>query len=411
MTAATRTHPAGAKRLASLDIIRGLIMVFMALDHVRLYFTNADAPPEDFSEGGLLLFLVRWITHFCAPGFFFLAGVGVFLFEQTKGAKEPVVKFLISRGIWLVLLEVTLIGFAWSFNPGWNWAGVIWSLGFSFIFMAALVFLPRIVLLFLSLGVLLFHDAVAIHFGLAPFITSDPWIVFLYTGGIMDVPLIGERFILYSIIPWLALMALGYAVGGIFKLPAGDQRKILIHAGIAMTVGFLVLRLTNLYGTQDPLWLFTLPGTFSPGDGIADTIASLLNANKYHASLQFVLMTIGPMLVMAGWLAQKDVSKPGPGAGALRALDIFGRVPFFYYILHLYLIHILAFIYTLAGGFAADYMFWDGLFNNTNRPDGYGFGPLGVLLVWGLVVRILYYPCRWFQGVKSSKPHWWLKYL
>jgi len=407
----TIANPGPRARLTNLDIIRGLIMIFMALDHVRLYFTNSPVPPENFAEGGLFLFLARWITHFCAPGFFFIAGAGVFLFEASKGEKSPVVKFLLSRGVWLVFLELTVIGFAWSFHPGWSWAGVIWSLGFCFILLAGLIYLPRVVLLTLSLGVLLFHDGIAASLGLAPFVTENPWLVVFYTGGVVDLPILGPKFILYSIIPWLAVMTLGYVAGSLFQKPAKEQKKLLMSIGGGMIAAFLVLRITNLYGTQDPLWLFRLSGEFAPGATFSDTLASLLNTNKYHASLQFVLMTLGPLLMGAGWLATKDISGPGFGAMAGRVCQLFGRVPFFYYIVHLYLIHGLAFLYTALGGFSIDYMFWSGLFNNSARPEGYGFGIGGVVLIWLFVVAALYLPCRWFQGIKKTHTQWWLKYL
>jgi uncharacterized membrane protein len=398
-------------RLASIDIVRGLIMIFMALDHTRYFFSNATVGSENFLEAGPWLFFARWITHFCAPGFFFIAGIGVSLYEAGKGAKRPAVEFLLSRGLWLVAIELTIVGFAWSFSPGWSMAGVIWALGWSLVLLAGLIFLPRAILAALALSFLIVQDGLAAHYGLIPFPTGGAWLAFLWTGGVATFPLLGETFVLYAVLPWLSLMAVGYCIGGWFLKSAAAQRTILVRSGLALIGAFLVLRVFNLYGTQDPLWLIGLPGTFAVQASALDTVMSLLNTNKYQDSLQFALMTIGPTLVVLGLLAGVDLSAKGLKARVLGIADLYGRVPFFYYVLHLFVIHLLASAYTLAGGFEPAHLFWDGVFGFPAHPEGYGFGIGGVALAWALVVAILYWPCRWFMGVKARYRWWWLKYL
>lgn len=363
----------------ALDIIRGAVMVLMAIDHVRVY---SGVPPGGPTPG---VFFTRWITHFCAPAFVFLAGTAAFLYGRKTESKGPLSRFLLTRGAWLVLLELTVLRLAWTFNVDYAHyllAGVIWMLGWCMILLALLIRLPLPAVAAVGAAIVGLHNLTDLLPGLAD---SAVW-TFLYFGGA-----VGPVAVLYSIVPWIGVMALGYAFGGLFQLAPARRRTICLGVGGGAIALFLVLRGFNLYGDPRP---------WSTSQGL-----SFLATNKYPASLLFLLMTLGPTIALVpalerarGWWAD--------------ALAVFGRVPFFYYVLHIPLIHGLAIL--VAAIRSPEAMPW--LFENhpmwvPDAPPGYAWSLPLLYLVFAVAIAILYFPCRWFADLKSRSTGWWLRYL
>jgi uncharacterized membrane protein len=310
------------------------------------------------------------------------------------GSRSGVPAFLWRRGLWLVLLELTVIGFAWTFSPGWSWAGVIWALGWSMVIMAALVRLPLGWIAGIGVTMILAHDLLT---GLSPE-TFGPlgwlWSI-LHVPGPFEVAGFGY-FVLYPLVPWVGVMALGYALGATYTWTPERRRRVLVWAGTAMVVAFVVLRLTNFYGN---------PGRpFVPQATPDMTFAALLNTAKYPPSLQFLLMTLGPAVLCLGLF---DGARPGR---AVRWMEVFGRVPMFYYVLHIFAIHLLALVVAIAAGQPWEHLGWNGRFPGS-PPPGYGYGLAAVYGFWALSVALLYGPCRWFEGIKRRSGRWWMRYL
>ena len=371
----------GSARIVSVDVLRGLVMALMALDHTRDFFGSGGFNPRDVAEPAL--FLTRWITHICAPTFIFLAGLSAFLYGRTRSAGE-LSRFLITRGIWLILIDFTLIKFGWRFEFDFYrlGAGVIFAIGASMIVLAALVWLPRwaiaTVALVMIAGHNLFDGLRAEHFGAL----SWAWHLLHERG---QVPL-GERanlYVIYPLIPWAGVMAAGYALGPVMQRAPEARQRLLFMLGAAITLGFVLLRATNLYGDPAP-WL--------PQETWLSTLLSFLNCEKYPPSLLYLMMTLGPALML---LAAFEHAR-GVFANVLGA---FGQVPFFFYVVHIYLIHALAAV----TGFAMT-----GALMSTPKID---LGLPGVYLVWLGVLVLLYPLCRWFAGLKQRRTEWWLSYL
>jgi uncharacterized membrane protein len=371
----------GSARIVSVDVLRGLVMALMALDHTRDFFGSGGFNPRDVAEPAL--FLTRWITHICAPTFIFLAGLSAFLYGRTRSAGE-LSRFLITRGIWLILIDFTLIKFGWRFEFDFYrlGAGVIFAIGASMIVLAALVWLPRWVIATVALVMIaghnLFDGLRAEHFGAL----SWAWHLLHERG---QVPL-GERanlYVIYPLIPWAGVMAAGYALGPVMQRAPEARQRLLFMLGAAITLGFVLLRATNLYGDPAP-WL--------PQETWLSTLLSFLNCEKYPPSLLYLMMTLGPALML---LAAFEHAR-GVFANVLGA---FGQVPFFFYVVHIYLIHALAAV----TGFAVT-----GALMSTPK---IGLGLPGVYLVWLGVLVLLYPLCRWFAGLKQRRSEWWLSYL
>jgi uncharacterized membrane protein len=371
----------GSARIVSVDVLRGLVMALMALDHTRDFFGSGGFNPRDVAEPAL--FLTRWITHICAPTFIFLAGLSAFLYGRTRSAGE-LSRFLITRGIWLILIDFTLIKFGWRFEFDFYrlGAGVIFAIGASMIVLAALVWLPRwaiaTVALVMIAGHNLFDGLRAEQFGAL----SWAWHLLHERG---QVPL-GERanlYVIYPLIPWAGVMAAGYALGPVMQRAPEARQRLLFMLGAAITLGFVLLRATNLYGDPAP-WL--------PQETWLSTLLSFLNCEKYPPSLLYLMMTLGPALML---LAAFEHAR-GVFANVLGA---FGQVPFFFYVVHIYLIHALAAV----TGFAVT-----GALMSTPK---IGLGLPGVYLVWLGVLVLLYPLCRWFAGLKQRRSEWWLSYL
>lgn len=386
-----------AKRLDSVDLLRGLVMVFMALDHVRWpYFTNVPFAPENLDRTNLLLFLTRWITHYCAPLFFLLAGTGAYLSRaQGRGVSE-IAGFFWRRGLWLVLLELTVIAFAWSFLPSWRFGGVIWALGWSMVLMALIVRLPLKLIAAFGVATIVFHQFLE---RLEPAVFGKlGWLwQILYAGGATRNDALNLTFpILYTLIPWVGVMASGYALGAVLTLAPEQRQRWLWWLGGALTLAFVVLRATNLYGN---------PWPFTPQATLEKSVVAFLNVAKYPASFQFLLMTIGPGLLLlaaseriaATWLARKII--------------VFGRVPMFYYLLHIYTIHLLALFVGLLWRQPVGWLLGAPLPLNRPAPPGYGHGLPFVYGMTFLVLVLLYFPCRWFAELKQRRKDWWFRYL
>lgn len=382
----------GDRRLASIDLVRGLVMVVMALDHVRDMMMASGPAGPDFAHAGLPLFLTRWVTHLCAPTFVLLAGTGAYLYGATGRRTTDVARFLLTRGAWLVLVEVTVVSFAWNFNLGPASTiplQVIWAIGCSMIALAALVWLPVPAIAALGATMVVAHNLLD---GIQP-PAADASLVWrlLHIQGPLVIGGRSIAFLVYPLIPWVGVMALGYALGAYFIGAARDRAGRLVQIGLVLTVAFGVLRALDLYGEPVP-WTRHVD--------LGATVVSFLNVTKYPPSLQFLLMTLGPALMLLGWAERRE----GRSAEALATL---GRVPFFYYVAHLYLIHAAAVALGVAQGFAlrqVAVIFFA-------YPPGFGVSLGTVYLLWLATIVALYPACAWFAGVKARRREWWLSYL
>jgi uncharacterized membrane protein len=377
------TAPPSA-RIRSVDLIRGGVMVLMAIDHVRVY---SGLPAGGPTPG---IFFTRWITHFCAPAFIFLAGTSAFLYGRRHADLS---RYLLVRGLWLVLLELTVIRVAWTFNLDFSHyllAGVIWVIGWSMVLMAVLVRLPLAVVAGLGIAIIALHNALMPK--LVPML-PEPLGKILYTA-FADGP-IGPLMVLYSIVPWVGVMAAGYGFGQILTLEPARRDRLCYALGLGAIVLFLLLRGFNLYGDPRP-W---------SADGGIPAAISFINTTKYPASLNFLLMTLGPTIALIPLLQR--------ARGALANwLTVFGRVPFFFYLLHIPLIHALALIVSLLRqGSVNPWLFANHPMGNPPPPEGYTWS-LGLLyVVWAVAMVLLYLACRRFAELKARRTDAWLKYL
>jgi uncharacterized membrane protein len=376
-------------RLDHVDLLRGLVMVIMVLDHVRAFFTSAHFDPTDLARTDLALFGTRWITHFCAPVFVFLAGASAWI-AGTRRTRGELSRFLLSRGVWLVFLELTVITFAWYFTTDFALglvAQVIWAIGVSMVALAGLIHLPRLAVAGFGAALVLGHN---LFDGLAPDrfgALADLWRVLHVPGPLESLPV----FMLYPLVPWVGVMALGYAVGPwIFAQDARAGRRLAV-AGAVLVAAFLLLRVLDGYGDH---------AHRAHEGGAALLLMSFLNTTKYPPSLLYLLMTIGPALVALAAFRRAR----GPLAGVLVT---FGRVPFLFYVAHLYLVHALAVAAGMAQGFPASALRTVFL----RLPADYGFGLPVVYAVWLGVVALLYPLCRRYAEVKARSRAWWLSYL
>jgi uncharacterized membrane protein len=370
-----RVSPAAARtRFQSVDILRGLVMALMALDHTRDFFSDTGFNPRDVTEAGV--FLTRWITHFCAPTFVLLAGLSAYLYGRDRSVGETS-RFLFTRGLWLIAIEFTLVRLGWAFEfVSHPTAGVIWVIGASMVVLAGLIHLPRWAIAVFALVTIAGHN---LFDGMATGgvgLLAALWHVLHEPG---DIALGGDVsvYILYPLIPWVGVMAAGYALGPAMEMQPAARRRILFGLGAAITFGFVLLRLANVYGDPTP---WTVQATS------LTTVLSFLNCEKYPPSLLFLMMTLGPALMLLA--ALEDVQ-----GVTVDWLAVFGRVPFFFYVVHIYLIHALMVATRLATG---------------SEPT---LGLLGIYGVWLVVLVLLYPACRWFAGLKQRRREWWWSYL
>ena len=388
-------------RVPSIDLLRGIVMVIMALDHVRDY-VHAPAMafrPEDLAQTTSAIFFTRWITHFCAPVFMFCAGTGAWFWMQRSGAtRSKLSRFLWTRGLWLILLEFTIVRFGFYFNFDYSVVIllVFWALGVSMIALAVLVHLPFRALIAVSVGMILLHN-LADGVQASSLGSAAPIWNLLHQPGVIQTPLT-VLFVAYPLVPWIGVMAAGFCFGRVYELPDDRRARLLVQLGLALTGAFLVLRLLNIYGDPNP-WQGQPSWTF--------TVLSFLNTTKYPPSLLFLLMTLGPAIALLGWL---DRARPREGNPFL----VFGRVPLFYFVLHIPLIHAAEKVMTWMRYGVQPFLFLPPPTLGTPRelfPAHFGWS-LGVTYALWLGVVIALYPvCLWFARLKARRRSWWASYL
>jgi uncharacterized membrane protein len=391
-----------AYRMSSLDILRGLVIVVMALDHVRDFvMTAAVQDPTADPTTGPLLFATRWITHFCAPTFVFLAGTSAGLMASRKTPAE-LASFLLTRGLWLLLLEILVISPAWSFAPT-GIAGfggriyialqVIWVIGASMVLLAGAQFLGRRTCLVIGVAIVLGHNLLDAVWPAASTTgsTAGAWAA-LHARQLYEVVEPFRIFVSYPLLPWIGVMFLGYGAAGLFELPEKRRNEWLVRIGISLVIAFILIRAVNVYG--DPQrWAVDAGST-------AASVMSFLSTTKYPPSLLYLLMTLGPAAIACAYVDRLY-------APLRNALMTLGRAPLAFYLAHLYVIHAAAMLLGVAQGFAAEQF----LTHYRFFPNGFGVGLLGVYLIWIAVVVVLYPLCRWVAAIKARRKDWWLSYI
>lgn len=385
--------PSGARpRLDSVDWLRGLVMVIMVLDHTRDYLAAGGFNPRDVNDTPL--FLTRWITNFCAPTFVFLAGVSAHLYAARGRTRAELGQFLVTRGLWLIFLELVVIRFAWTFS--WKVdviiLQVIWVIGIGLLVLAGLMYLPRWAIAVFAIGVIAGHNLLdgirAANFG------SFGWLwMLLHQQGLLNpggkIAILG----LYPLVPWVAVLAAGYAFGPLIRPDPSRRQSWVLRVGLGLSGLFIVLRSTNLYGD---------PGPWSSQPTKVATLLSFINCEKYPPSLLFLCMTLGPALLL---LRMAEGFK-----GRLASILIsFGRVPFFFYLGHIVLVHLTTVAWAQIHDGKSAWLF-HGL-PPMSKPPEFGFGLPMIYVLWLLMIALLYLPCRWFAQVKQTRRDWWLSYL
>src|SRR5271156_4968947 len=395
---------ASKSRIVSIDLVRGAVMILMAIDHVRVF---SGVPAGGPTPG---VFFTRWITHFCAPAFIFLAGTSVFFYGRKHADLS---RFLLTRGAWLILLEFTFLRVAWTFNfdfRHYEMAGVIWVIGCCMMLMAGLVKLPLAAVGTIGVVIIAAHNLMDSHMGalldgLDASKFSGLWKIFyvgFFAGPIQFGPDGPNLIVLYSIIPWIGVMAAGYAFGKILTLEPRRRNRLCLAIGLSAIGLFLVLRGFNLYGDPRPWHAASLGRNGAPP---MPALLAFLNTTKYPASLCFLLMTLGPIIALMPLLE-------GLHGALARRIAIFGHVPFFFYMLHIPLIHALALVVSkIRLGVVSPWLFTNHPMGNPEPPEGYIWSLPLLYLIWGITIGLLYLPCQWFADLKARRNDWWLKYL
>jgi uncharacterized membrane protein len=385
-------------RIASLDIVRGIAMILMAIDHVRVY---SGLPPGGPTPG---IFFTRWVTHFVAPAFVFLAGTGSYLYGSKLRDTRALSRFLWTRGLWLIFLELTVIRVAWTFNfdfAHYMLAGVIWMIGCCMIIMAAVVYLPTVAIGTIGIAIMALHnisDLFSAQWDRAFGDAGPGWFLqILYFGGVIPLGNGGPPlFVLFVIVPWIGVMMAGYAFGGVMQRTSAERRSLTMRLGIAAILLFIGLRYAGVYGD---------PRSWSAAAEKMPFYLAFLATSKYPASLEFLLMTLGPMFILIS-LADRWRGRVSA------AIATFGRVPFFYYLLHIPLIHAAACIVSLIREHRVDPWLLG------NHPMAPGPAPVGytwslplLYLVFAICIALLYGPCAWYGRIKRERRSRWLSYL
>jgi len=398
MSTATMALPNTAikrTRIESIDLLRGTVMIIMALDHVRDYFHGSAYifDPTDLSRTTVFLFFTRWITHFCAPIFAFLAGTSAYI-SSTRKTKKELSFFLLTRGLWLVLLEFAFVTFEWTFNPAYKvfLVQVIWALGISMIVLSALIYLPWRAILLIGLALIFGHNLLdGVHKEGSIF-----W-AFLHDQRYFQL---GARglFVGYPILPWIGIMATGYCFGKLYtpQFDAAKRKQTLIYLGLGAIALFIIIRAINIYGD---------PHTWSTQPKPVFTLLSFLNVTKYPPSLLYTLVTLGPAFLFLAFTEK-------PLNGLTEKLVVIGRVPMFFYLVHIAVIHALGFI----GAEISGHQWTDMILSNwvTASPElkNYGFSLGIVYLLWIVVIIGLYPLCKWYDTYKRNhREKQWLSYL
>ncbi len=387
-----------ARRVDALDVLRGAVMVLMVLDHTRDYFGNAALNLTDLSRTSPALFLTRWVTHFCAPVFAFLAGTGAYLAGSRVRSRGDLAAFLAWRGAWLIFLELTVVRLGLFFDPlnAPVILTVLWSIGASFVVLAGLVFLPSRVVG--ALGVLL----IATH-GLAGSLSPNSSthaamrsaVAILLRPGFLPLPTGVTVFVGYPLLPWLGVVAVGYGFGEVIRLEPARRRRVMWIAGVVMTAAFVILRASGVPVDPRPWTTQATPML---------TALSFVNCTKQPPSLIYALMTLGPAIA-----AMAAIDRVGIRGPIGRAVLTLGRVPLFYYLLQWYVIHGLAVLAALVRGLPVAWQFSPAALDTP--PDGWALGLPGIYAAWAVVLVLLYIPSRWFAGIKARHPGGWLAYL
>jgi uncharacterized membrane protein len=398
-------------RVREVDILRGLVIVLMALDHVRdyLHVGAFTANPLDPDQTTPWLYVTRWITHLCAPTFVLLTGVSASL-QLERGKSLAALSWLLAtRGVWLIVLEATVLSFGWSFGfPYLIFLQVIWAIGWSMLALAALVWLPRVAVFAIGLAIVAGHNLLD---PITPQQFGDAALVwnFLHEGGPIFVGDMPIGLFAYPVLPWMGVAALGYGMGGIFSAPAERRDRTLLLAGLAMLAAFLLLRWFELYGNPGANVAggpFGGPESWRAQDTTMAAAMVFFDVSKYPPSLQFLLATLGIVFTLWPLLARLK----GPAASVL---STYGAAPFFFYVLHIYLVHALGIAGNAAIGRDAGGMFgyMINVFVAPERFQGLGFSLPWVYAAWILVLALLYPLCRWFAALKARRRDWWLSYL
>ena len=389
-----------SRRIASIDLLRGIVMVIMAIDHTRDFINTAAFAfrPEDLTQTTPAIFLTRWITHICAPTFMLCAGLGAGLRLQRGGTVPELSRFLWTRGLWLVLLEFTLVrlGFFFSLTTGPLSLIVFWALGMSMIVLALLIRLPFRVLLGVSVAMIALHnltDAVpAAAFGSFAWLWQILHQQSLINAGVVLVV------VAYPLVPWIGVMGVGFCLARVYGWPDDERRRFLVGLGLALTAAFVLVRALNVYGDPQP-W------AVQPRAGF--TWISFLNCTKYPPSLSFLLMTLGPAITILGLL---DRAAPGDRNPFL----VFGRVPLLYFVLHIPLIHAVEIGLAWLRYGPSPFIALPPPSLGTPRtvfPADFGWRLWVVYAVTAGVVLALYPVCLWFSRLKARRRAWWLGYL
>ena len=379
-------------RIESVDVVRGAVMVLMALDHVR-DFLGVPGSPTNLATTTVPLFFTRWITHICAPVFFLLTGTGAYL-ALGRRSKRELSRFLWTRGLWLIFVELVperCLGFQFNFDYRVTLLFILWALGWAMIALAILVYLPDWAVA--TIGVVM----ICTHNLLDPIQSTNPLFVLLHgQGTILDIHQ-HIVFVAYPLIPWIGVTAVGYGLGRVYKWPADRRRRFLLRLGMGLSAAFVVLRAVNNYGD---------PSRWSVQKSAALTVVSFLNTTKYPPSLLFLLMTLGPAM-LGLWALD------GRTPQVLRPVLIIGKVPFFYYVLHIPLIHLIAVLVCYVRYGHVYWMFQSPNLRNTpiTAPPGWGLSLPAVYLVWAIVVVLLYPLCRWYAALKQRSSNPLLSYL
>ena len=385
--------PAPRARLESVDLVRGVVMIVMALDHVRDYLA-VPASPTNLATTTPALFFTRWVTHFCAPVFCLLTGVGARLSLGRKSRGE-LARFLWTRGLWLIVLDTVVARcLVYQFNVDFQLTvlDVLWSLGWSMIALSVLIYLPAAAIAGVGGALVVGHNLLD---GVSPAslgALAPIWNILHVPGPIAG----GHLFVAYPLVPWLGVMALGWCLGGIYAWPAERRHRVLLWLGLGLTAAFVVLRAMNGYGDPVP---------WAPQATPVMTLLSFLNTTKYPPSLAFLLMTLGPALLLL-----RAAETP---ARWLEPVRIIGRVPLFYFLLHFALIHLIAVAVSALSFGAVRGMFESPTIDRypVTFPPGWGYSLPGVYAAWIGVVIAVYPVCRWYAAVKQRRRDWWLGYL
>ncbi len=384
-------------RLMSIDILRGIIIILMALDHTRDFFGAASFAPTDLSQTNTAWFLTRWVTHFCAPLFILLTGMSAFLYLQKCQSKKQLSHFLITRGLWMIFVEIIFINLSWQFGYNFTFVQVIWVIGWSMLMLSAMIYLNERWILLLSVSMLLFHNtlndsAILISFGDYAWV----WRLIHYPSGFQLFNAGWYVHASYSIFPWPGVMGLGYVLGRWFIQSPLQRRKLLILAGAFSCVGFVSLRYIGVYGD---------PSVWSEMDTFGHQILAFLHTAKYPPSLQFLLMTIGPGLLILAWL--DNVNKESKSYQALRYAKVFGSVPMFFYLLHVPVINFASQIYAyFAYGTMVQFFYGSRVF-----PENYEPSLMLTYLAWIFMLVLLYWPCKHYEKLKKRSTNSLLAYL